>query len=95
MLFLSVITTVALGASLAGAVPSSGHIEPALEARNRKSCGYHEFWYSKKGVCVKDGGDTPGTPGYAHIFEIVSKAADQTPQKRPNLPQELLLAQEL
>lgn len=67
MLFFSVFATVALGVSLTNAVPSSGHLEPALEARNGNSCGQNDFWYSKKSCCVKTGGDTPGTPGYVRF----------------------------
>jgi len=94
MLFVSVFATVALGTSLANAIPSSGPIEGGLEARHGNSCGYNDFWYSKKSRCVKNGGDTPGTPGYV-LFACVSKGAELSPQRRPILPQELLLAQEL
>ena len=66
MRFLSVIATVVLSASVATALPSSDPIEGGLEARH--TCGYNEFWYSKKSCCVKDGGSTPGTPGFVFLF---------------------------
>ena len=94
MLFLSVFATIALSTSLANALPSSGPIEGGLEARH--TCGKNEFWYSRKSCCVKDGGDTPGTPGYVLLFCLgLSQRAEMSPQKGPILPSELLLAQKL
>ena len=84
MLFISVLTTVALSASLTIAVPSSGHVEPALEARHGNSCGYNDFWYSKKNCCVKNGGDSPGTPGYVHFLFRMSKRALNVTTERAN-----------
>lgn len=68
MLFLSVIATIALSASLATALPSDP-IEGGLEARH--TCAYNEFWYSKKSCCVKNGGSTPGTPGYVFVLFVL------------------------
>jgi len=64
MLFSSAVVVVALSASLANAFPSSGPINAGLEART--NCPYNNFLYPKKSCCVKNGGDTPGTPETGH-----------------------------
>lgn len=62
-----VFATIALSTSLVSAIPSEPG-EGGLEARH--TCRSGQFWYDKKSCCVKDGGDTPGTPGYVHIIRL-------------------------
>jgi hypothetical protein len=94
MLFSSAVVVVALSASLANAFPSSGPIDAGLEART--NCPYNNFLYPKKSCCVKNGGDTPGTPEYVHFLDLRrSRDAELSLQNGTLLPPELLLAQDL